>query len=122
MSIKVTEKIVEHTAELARLEVAGADMDRIKEGMQTILNLAEAMQSVDTAKVAPLANPLDAVQQLGFPKNGGRGGERSGKQESASPPSQPRLDAVTETDQRATFQGLAPATEDGLYLVPKVVE
>jgi aspartyl-tRNA(Asn)/glutamyl-tRNA(Gln) amidotransferase subunit C len=33
-----------------------------------------------------------------------------------------REDAVTETDRRTEFQEIAPATEDGLYVVPKVVE
>lgn len=45
----------------------------------------------------PMAHPLDAVQKL-------------------------RPDVVTETNQRDAFQAIAPATEDGLYLVPKVIE
>ena len=55
------------------------------------------MQAVDTGDVEPMANPLDATQRL-------------------------RTDQVTETDRRADFQALAPAVEEGLYLVPRVVE
>ena len=55
------------------------------------------MQAVDTSGVEPLANPLDARQRL-------------------------RQDRVTEGDRRGEFQALAPAVEDGLYLVPRVVE
>ena len=47
--------------------------------------------------MVPLAHPLDAVQRL-------------------------RTDEVTETDQREAFQSNASQTEDGLYLVPKVIE
>jgi aspartyl-tRNA(Asn)/glutamyl-tRNA(Gln) amidotransferase subunit C len=55
------------------------------------------MQSVDTESVEPLAHPLDVVQRL-------------------------RIDEVTEENQRESLQKLAPASEDGLYLVPKVLE
>jgi aspartyl-tRNA(Asn)/glutamyl-tRNA(Gln) amidotransferase subunit C len=33
-----------------------------------------------------------------------------------------REDEVTETNQREAFQAIAPETEDGLFLVPKVIE
>jgi aspartyl-tRNA(Asn)/glutamyl-tRNA(Gln) amidotransferase subunit C len=55
------------------------------------------MGAVDTAGVVPMAHPLHMVQRL-------------------------RPDVPTEADQRARFQGIAPQTEDGLYLVPKVIE
>jgi aspartyl-tRNA(Asn)/glutamyl-tRNA(Gln) amidotransferase subunit C len=55
------------------------------------------MSSVNTDDVTPMAHPLDATQRL-------------------------RADEVTETDQRDHFQEIAPNVEDGLYLVPKVIE
>jgi len=57
----------------------------------------EQLDSTDTGGVTPMAHPLDAVQRL-------------------------RADEVTETDQRERFQAIAPAVEDGLYLVPKVID
>ena len=57
----------------------------------------DQLQSLDTEGVAPLSHPLDATQRL-------------------------RADEVTETNQRDTFQRCAPAVENGLYLVPRVVE
>ena len=113
MSIKVTEVVVKQVAVLARLEVSGEppsegasnDMEDLKQGMQAILDLAEAMQEVDTSGIAPLANPLDAVQRLG-----------------ASDDSSMRQDEVTEGNSREAFQAQAPATEGGLYLVPPVME
>ena len=65
--------------------------------ISSILELIDQMQSVDTKNVAPLAHPFEAIQRL-------------------------RPDVVTETDQRDYLQKLAPATQDGLYLVPKVIE
>jgi aspartyl-tRNA(Asn)/glutamyl-tRNA(Gln) amidotransferase subunit C len=55
------------------------------------------MNTVDTEGVTPMAHPLHMVQRL-------------------------RADTPDEPDQRARFQQIAPATEDGLYLVPKVIE
>ena len=55
------------------------------------------MQAVDTDGVEPLAHPLEATQRL-------------------------RADAVTEENRREAYQAIAPAVEDGLYLVPKVIE
>jgi aspartyl-tRNA(Asn)/glutamyl-tRNA(Gln) amidotransferase subunit C len=59
--------------------------------------LIEQMQSVDTEGVLPMAHAQDVVQRL-------------------------REDQVTETDQHALYQSIAPQVEDGLYLVPKVIE
>jgi aspartyl-tRNA(Asn)/glutamyl-tRNA(Gln) amidotransferase subunit C len=55
------------------------------------------MRAVDTNGIEPMAHPLDATQTL-------------------------RADKITETNQRDQFQALAPETQDGLYLVPRVVE
>jgi aspartyl-tRNA(Asn)/glutamyl-tRNA(Gln) amidotransferase subunit C len=84
-------------AHLARLDVADAELAAYAAELSNILALVEQMNAVDTAGVEPMAHPLHMAQRL-------------------------RADAVTETDQRAAFQAIAPATEDGLYLVPKVIE
>jgi len=90
-------KDVEEIAHLARLHISDADSLEVSRRISEILALIDQMQSVDTAAVAPLAHPFDAVQRL-------------------------RKDEVTETDQRDFLQRMAPATEDGLYLVPRVIE
>lgn len=95
--MKVTEKVVRDIAALAQLQVDEGDLPVLVASMQNILDLADQMQSADTEGVTPVSNPLDAAQLL-------------------------RPDAVTESDQRELFQSIAPETEDGLYLVPRVVE
>ncbi|WP_038834221.1 Asp-tRNA(Asn)/Glu-tRNA(Gln) amidotransferase subunit GatC [Pseudomonas aeruginosa] len=74
-----------------------ADLPRTTETLNNILGLIDQMQAVDTSGVEPLAHPLEATQRL-------------------------RPDAVTETDHRDAYQTIAPAVEEGLYLVPKVIE
>ena len=99
--MEITEQLVRDVAELAQLEVGDQDMEPLKAGMTRILALAEALQSVDTTDVAPLANPLELEQQPAAPLT---------------------QDAVTEGNQRDRFQAMAPEAEAGLYLVPRVVE
>ncbi len=93
----VTEEVVRSIAELAQLKVDESEMLKLAEGMQNILSLADQMQAIDTEGVEPVSNPLDASQRL-------------------------RPDVITEENQRELFQSIAPATESGLYLVPRVVE
>lgn len=88
---------IEKIAELARIRIAPEEAAEVTSRIATILNLVDQLQAVDTRDVEPMANPLGAVQRL-------------------------RADAVTETDQREAFQSIAPAVENGLYLVPKVIE
>jgi aspartyl-tRNA(Asn)/glutamyl-tRNA(Gln) amidotransferase subunit C len=92
---------VRRIARLARLDIAPAEVQPVVERLNRILGLVEQMRAVDTAGIEPMAHPLDAQ----LPQ-----GQRL------------RPDAVTETDRRADFQKVAPATQDGLYLVPKVIE
>ena len=61
------------------------------------MGFVEQMEQVDVTGVEPMAHPQDMVQSL-------------------------REDVVTEGDQRERFQSIAPATANGLYLVPKVIE
>ena len=88
---------VEKIAYLARLQISEADATETSLRISNILAMIDQMQSVDTDAVEPMAHPFDAVQRL-------------------------RPDAVTESNQRDYLQKIAPATQDGLYLVPKVIE
>lgn len=95
--MKVDPSIVASIAALAQLQIEAEDLQENIDSMSNILALVEQMQSVDTSAIEPMANPIDAVQTL-------------------------RLDEVTESNRREEFQSIAPATEAGFYLVPKVIE
>ncbi len=84
-------------ATLARIAVDDTIIDDVANKISDILHMVDQMQALDTSTVEPMANPLDAVQPL-------------------------RRDEVTEPNQREAFQAIAPATENGLYLVPKVID
>ena len=88
---------VRRAALLARLGLTDDEAAGYVDDLSRILEMVDRLQAVDTTGVAPLAHPLDATQRL-------------------------RADEVTETDQRSRFQRCAPAVEEGLYLVPRVVE
>jgi aspartyl-tRNA(Asn)/glutamyl-tRNA(Gln) amidotransferase subunit C len=88
---------VENIAHLARLAVNESELDSVAGDLSTILRLVEQMSAVDTTGVTPMAHPLHMAQRL-------------------------RADEVSEIDERAHFQSIAPATENGLYLVPRVIE
>ncbi len=88
---------VEKIAHLARLGLNDADILRTTETLNNILGLIDQMQAVDTSGIEPLAHPLEATQRL-------------------------RADQVSEDNHREAYQAIAPAVENGLYLVPKVIE
>jgi aspartyl-tRNA(Asn)/glutamyl-tRNA(Gln) amidotransferase subunit C len=88
---------VRRIADLARLEVAAADVAALQQQLNGIFGLIEQMRAVDTAGVEPMAHAIDLTQRL-------------------------REDAVTEEDRHALYQEGAPQVEAGLYLVPKVIE
>ncbi|MFQ3229936.1 Asp-tRNA(Asn)/Glu-tRNA(Gln) amidotransferase subunit GatC [Reinekea sp.] len=88
---------VESVAILARLKVNEHELPDYVNSLSSILDLVDTMQAVDTSNVEPLANPLDASQRL-------------------------RADVVTESNQRDALQANAPKAEQGLFLVPKVIE
>jgi len=88
---------VRHIAKLARIELATGEDEATLGKLSAIFGLIEAMQAVDTSGVEPMSHPQDLAQRL-------------------------RPDAVTESDRREAFQAVAPQTEAGLYLVPKVIE
>lgn len=84
-------------AELARIDIADSTVDEVAKSITDVLALVDQLQAADTDGIAPMAHPLDATQRL-------------------------RADVVTESNQREDFQALAPAAEQGLYLVPKVID
>ena len=88
---------VEKIAHLARVQVSNDELDAVAGGLSDILELVAQMEQVDTRGVVPMAHPLHMVQRL-------------------------REDEVTEANQRERFQAVAPATENGLFLVPRVIE
>lgn len=88
---------VRKVAELARLDLAPANLPDYARELSAILALVEALGAAATEGIEPMAHPLDLPARL-------------------------RADAVTEQDQRQAFQAIAPATGDGLYLVPRVIE
>ena len=88
---------IKKIAHLARLAITEHDIPEYARNLTNILSFVEQMSAVDTTGVSPMAHPLDAAQRL-------------------------RPDIVTETDQRESFQAIAPQVEAGLYLVPKVIE
>jgi len=95
--MSLTLEQVLRVAHLARIEVSEAEAASTQERLNGIFTLIEQMQAVDTSGVAPMAHAQDVAQRL-------------------------RPDAVTESDRRAAYQAIAPETEAGLYLVPKVIE
>ena len=95
MSLSLEE--VRRVAALARIEVSDAEAQATCAQLNNILELIGQMQAVDTAGIEPMAHALDLELRL-------------------------REDAVSEPDSRAAFQAIAPRVEDGLYLVPKVIE
>lgn len=92
----MTDINIEQLATLARLSIDAADQQDVEQRISNILDLVGQLSLADTTKCEPMAHPMDAVQEL-------------------------RADEVTESDQRERFQALAPAAENGLYLVPKVI-
>ncbi|MCJ7838522.1 MAG: Asp-tRNA(Asn)/Glu-tRNA(Gln) amidotransferase subunit GatC [Burkholderiales bacterium] len=79
------------------MEITDAEAAAAQGHLNDIFTLIEQMQSVDTEGVAPMAHGQDVVQRL-------------------------REDQVSETDRHLLYQGIAPQVENGLYLVPKVIE
>lgn len=88
---------VKKIAHLAALSIEPEAIDDYARNLSGIIEFVEQMNAVDTTGVKPMAHPQDLTQRL-------------------------RIDEVTETDQREQFQKIAPATAEGLYLVPRVIE
>jgi aspartyl-tRNA(Asn)/glutamyl-tRNA(Gln) amidotransferase subunit C len=92
---------VRRLAHLARIGIRPEESAAVIERLNRVLGLIDQLKAVDTAGIEPMAHPLDAQ----LPE-----GQRL------------RPDEVTDKDQRELYQSVAPAVQDGLYLVPKVLE
>lgn len=88
---------IQRIAHLARIEINAEEAEATLTKLSGILGLIEQMQAVDTTGITPMSHSQDLSQRL-------------------------REDVVTQSNQRALFQSIAPSTEAGLYLVPKVIE
>ncbi len=88
---------VTRIANLARIELGEDEVHTALAQLSSIFSLIQQMQAVDASTITPMSHAQDVTQRL-------------------------RDDAVTEADQHALFQAIAPQVEAGLYLVPKVIE
>jgi aspartyl-tRNA(Asn)/glutamyl-tRNA(Gln) amidotransferase subunit C len=88
---------VQRAAHLARIEITAAEADDVRNKLEGVFRMIERMRAVDTTGIVPMSHAQDVSLPL-------------------------REDRVTEVDQRALYQQNAPAVENGLYLVPKVIE
>ena len=88
---------VRRLARLARIALRPQDSAPVVERLNRVLGLIDQLRAVDTTGIEPMSHALDLTQRL-------------------------RPDEITEKDQRELFQAVAPATDKGLYLVPKVIE
>lgn len=93
----LTKEDIQSIAHLARLGLDQDDLQPLVNDLSTVLELVENLQAIDTTGVEPMAHPASASLWL-------------------------RADEVTENDQREALQAPAPATEDGYFLVPRVIE
>ncbi len=93
----INQDTVLRAAHLARLQVSEQDCAELTSRLSDILAMVDELQQADVADIQPMAHPLDVHQPL-------------------------RDDQVTETDIRDQVLPLAPAAEDGCYLVPRVIE
>lgn len=88
---------VARIAQLSRIELSATDSEQTRTQLSSIFGFIEQLQAAPTDGVMPMSHAVDLSQRL-------------------------RPDVVTEIDRRADFQSLATDAEDGLYLVPKVIE
>ena len=95
--MSLTLEQVRRVAQLVRIEIDETEAEGTLGQLNGIFSLIEQMQAVDTRGVEPMAHAQDLSQRL-------------------------RADEVTETDRRESYQAVAPEVEDGLYLVPQVIE
>ena len=95
--MNVTSDTIREIASLAKLHVEEGEISALTERFNSVLALFDELQSAPVSELVPMANPLDATQPL-------------------------RKDVVTEQNQRAVMQEIAPSVSEGHYLVPRVVE
>lgn len=96
-SAELNAQTVSAIANLARLELNEAQSAEYAQSLNKILGMMETLKGINTDDIEPLKSPFDNPQPL-------------------------REDVVTEENHREEYQAVAPATQDGLYLVPRVIE
>jgi aspartyl-tRNA(Asn)/glutamyl-tRNA(Gln) amidotransferase subunit C len=99
--MSLTSTDIARIANLARLELAPAESERMLTQINSFFNIVEQMRTVDTTGVEPLAHPVVVLSDIAL---------------------RLREDRVSEPNQREANQRSAPAVENGLFLVPKVIE
>lgn len=95
--MKIDDKTVEWLAFLAHLQISEDKIDAQKLRLENMAEVIRAIRDVETEGIAPMTNPFDAALTL-------------------------RADVVTVKNERDELQKLAQSVEDGLYLVPQVIE
>ena len=95
--MSLTTEDIQRIAHLARIEIGEQEATATLSRLSGIMDLIAEMQAIDTKGILPMSHSQDLSQRL-------------------------REDVVTETNQREAFQAIAPKVQDGLYLVPKVIE
>jgi aspartyl-tRNA(Asn)/glutamyl-tRNA(Gln) amidotransferase subunit C len=88
---------IRRIARLARIAIRPEESEAVLARLNRVLALVEELRAVGTTGVEPMSHAVDVVQRL-------------------------RRDEVTEQDRHAVYQSVAPAVQDDLYLVPKVIE
>ncbi len=99
--MSLTHDDIDRIANLARLELLPEESERMLTQINGFFNIVEAMRAVDTTGVEPLAHPVAAIQDVAL---------------------RLRDDVASEPNQREANQRSAPAIEQGLFLVPKVID
>jgi aspartyl-tRNA(Asn)/glutamyl-tRNA(Gln) amidotransferase subunit C len=95
--MSLTPDDVRRLARLARIEIEAEESHALLDRLNGVLGLIDEMRRVDTQGIQPMSHALDVSQRL-------------------------RPDEVREADRREAYQSVAPAVQDGLYLVPKVID
>lgn len=99
--MSLTSADISRIANLARLELAPAESERMLSQINGFFDIVEQMRAVDTTGIEPLAHPVASVRDIAL---------------------RLREDIASEPNQREANQRSAPAVERGLFLVPKVIE
>lgn len=105
--MSITEDQVRQVAHLARLGVTDAEVHEHAESLTKILDIIEQMSAIDTSDVEPMAHPIQCYQV-------------DQHQEKVELPL--RDDEISESNERESYQAIAPLAKHGLYLVPQVIE
>ena len=99
--MSLTSDDIARIANLARLELKSDESERMLTQINGFFEIVEKMRAVDTTDIEPLAHPVAVIQDIAL---------------------RLREDVVSEPNNIEANQRNAPAVENGLFLVPKVIE